>query len=92
MALRGGHVHYIPKGAERFIAFQTDRDFKLTLNKEELRWGKPAISGAVLYGLAKPGEGEAVFLEIPGGEDRLIERIREFAPLFGIEVLGPSPL
>ena len=32
-----------------------------------------SISGAVLYGLAKPGEGEAVFLEVRGGEDRLIE-------------------
>ncbi|NNU36044.1 hypothetical protein G9X64_06010 [Rhizobium sophorae] len=61
------------RGAERFIAFQTDRDFKLTLNDDELRWGKPVISGTVLYGLAKPGEGEAVFLEVPGGEDRLIE-------------------
>ncbi len=27
----------------------------------------------VLYGLAKPGDGEAVFLDVPGGEDRLIE-------------------
>jgi len=61
------------RGAERFIAFQTDRDFKLTLNDHELLWGKSVISGAVLYGLAKPGEGEAVFLEVPGGEDRLIE-------------------
>ena len=60
-------------GAERFIAFLTDRDFKLTLNDDELRWGKPVISGTVLYGLAKPGEGEGVFLEVPGGEDRLIE-------------------
>ena len=62
------------RGADRFIAFLTDRDFKLTLKDEELRWGKPAISGAVLYGLAKPGAGEGVFLEVPGGEDRLIER------------------
>lgn len=61
------------RGAERFIAFQTDRDFKLTLNDHELLWGKPVISGTILYGLAKPGEGEAVFLEVPGGEDRLIE-------------------
>ena len=60
-------------GAERFIAFLTDRDFKLTLNDDELRWGKPVISGTILYGLAKPGDGDAVFLEIPGGEDRLIE-------------------
>lgn len=61
------------RGAERFIAFLTDRDFKLTLNEDELRWGKPAISGAILYGLAKSGDGEGVFLEVPGGEDRLIE-------------------
>lgn len=62
------------RGAERFIAFLTDREFKLTLNDDELRWGKPIISGAVLYGLAKPGEGEGIFLEVPGGEDRLVER------------------
>lgn len=61
------------RGAERFIAFQSDREFKLTLNDDELRWGKPVISGAVLYGLAKPGDNETVFLEVPGGEDRLIE-------------------
>ncbi|WP_292520349.1 multiubiquitin domain-containing protein [Mesorhizobium sp.] len=60
-------------GTERFVAFLTDRDFKLTLNDDELRWGKPVISGAVLYGLAKPGDGDGVFLEVPGGEDRLIE-------------------
>lgn len=61
------------RGAERFIAFLTDRDFKLTLNDDELRWGKPVISGTALYDLAKPNEGEALFLEVPGGEDRLIE-------------------
>jgi hypothetical protein len=61
------------RGAERFVAFLTDRDFKLALNDDELRWGKPVISGTVLYGLAKPGDGEGVFLEVPGGEDRLIE-------------------
>lgn len=62
------------RGAERFIAFLTDRDFKLTLNDDELRWGKPVISGAILYGLANPGDGEVVYLDVPGGEDRLIER------------------
>ena len=62
------------RGAERFIAFMTDRDFKLTLNGDELRWGKPVISGTVLYELAKPEEGEAIFLEVPGSEDRLIEK------------------
>ncbi|RWD31648.1 MAG: hypothetical protein EOS22_04295 [Mesorhizobium sp.] len=61
------------RGAERFIAFRTDRDFKLTLNGNELCWGKPVVSGSVLYGLAKPADGEAVYLDVPGGEDRLIE-------------------
>jgi hypothetical protein len=61
------------RGAERFVAFLTDRDFKLILKDDELRWGKPVISGTVLYGLAKPGAGEAIFLEVPGGEDRLVE-------------------
>ena len=60
-------------GAERFVAFQTDRDFKLTVNDSQVVWGKPAIPGAVLYTLAKPGENEAVFLVIRGGEDRQIE-------------------
>jgi multiubiquitin len=61
------------RGTERFVAFQTDRDFKLTLNDDELRWGKPVISATVLYGLAKPGASEGVFLEVRGGEDRLLE-------------------
>ncbi len=61
------------RGAERFIAFQTDREFKLSVSDAEIRWGKPVISGTVLYGLAKPGDGQAVFLDVPGGEDRLIE-------------------
>ncbi len=61
------------RGAERFVAFQTDRDFKLTLNDHQLAWGKPAINGAALYSLAEIGHDEAVFLEVRGGEDRLIE-------------------
>jgi len=61
------------RGAERFVAFQTDRDFKLTLNDHQLEWGKPAIGGATLYTLANIGDDEAVFLEVRGGEDRLIE-------------------
>jgi hypothetical protein len=62
------------RGAERFVAFQTDRDFKLTLNDHQLAWGKPAINGTSLYILAEVKDNEAVFLEVRGGEDRLIER------------------
>lgn len=60
-------------GAERFIAFVTDRDWKATINDAQIEWGKRVISGAVLYSLAGAGEDEAVFLEVPGGTDRLIE-------------------
>lgn len=61
------------RGAERFVAFQTGRDFKLTLNDHQLEWGKPAIGGGALYALANIGDDEAVFLEVRGGEDWLIE-------------------
>jgi hypothetical protein len=61
------------KGAERFVAFQSDRDFRLTINDAQVSWGKPAIPGAALYALAKPGENEAVFLIVRGAENRLIE-------------------
>ncbi|WP_404653273.1 multiubiquitin domain-containing protein [Bradyrhizobium sp. USDA 336] len=62
------------RGAERFVGFQTDREYKLTLNGHQLAWGKPAISGAALYKLAEVSNDDAVFLEVRGGEDRLIER------------------
>lgn len=62
------------RGAERFVAFQTDRDFKLTVNDAQVSWGKPAISGHALYQLTKPSDIEAVFLVVRGGEDREIER------------------
>ncbi|MES9995735.1 multiubiquitin domain-containing protein [Desulfovibrio aminophilus] len=63
----------VARGAERFVAFLTDRDFKLTIDDKQLAWGKPIISGAELYKLAEPREGEGVFLEVRGGEDRLIK-------------------
>lgn len=61
------------RGAERFVAFLTDRDFKLTINDRQVTWGKPIISGAELYKLATPREGEGLYLQFRGGEDRVIE-------------------
>lgn len=60
------------RGIERFVGFHSDRDFKLTLDNHQITWGKPAINGSDLYKLAKVGEDKAVFLEVRGGEDRLI--------------------
>jgi hypothetical protein len=62
------------RGAEKFVAFQSDRDFKLTVNQAQVSWGKPAISGHVLYELAQVGDDQAVFLEVRGGADRFIDR------------------
>jgi len=81
-------------GAERFIAFQTDRDFKFTLRGNQMEWGKPAISGRELGKLANLKEGESVFLEVPGGEDRMVEE-NDIIPLNkpGIEhfIVAPKP-
>lgn len=61
-------------GAERFIAFKSDRGFKLTVNGSQVIWGLPTISGTDLYALSKPADSEAVFMVVRGGEDRQIER------------------
>ena len=83
------------RGAERFVAFQTDREFKFTLNDRQAEWGKPVISGTVLYQLANVTDDEAVFLEVRGGEDRLVED-EELVDLTapGVErfITGPKPI
>jgi hypothetical protein len=83
------------RGAERFIGFRTDRDFKLTLDDRQLAWGKPVISGSALYALAKPAPDQAIYLQVRGGTDRLIEPtdlVDLAAP--GIErlITGPKPV
>ena len=60
------------RGVEQFVAFHTDRDFKLTLDDRQITWGKPAIGGSALYKLANIGADQAVFLEVRGGADKLI--------------------
>lgn len=58
---------------ERFIIFRTDRVFSLTLDSRQLRWGQPIIEANSLYVLSGIGSEQAVFLEVRGGTDRLIE-------------------
>lgn len=82
------------RGVEQLVAFRTDRDFKLTLDDRQIAWGKPAIRGSDLYTLANVGNEQAVFLEIRGGTDKLIdpeETIYLTAP--GIErfITAPRP-
>ncbi|ADV84502.1 multiubiquitin domain-containing protein [Terriglobus saanensis] len=80
------------RGAERFVAFLTDRDFKLTVDDKQLAWGKPIISGAEIHKLAMPREGECVFLQVRGGEDRVVE-VGDFVDLAepGIEHFITAP-
>ena len=66
-------VDLAARGAERFIAFRTDREFKLTLDGAQLNWGKQVVSGAVLYSLANQGPDVGIFLQVRGGEDQFIE-------------------
>lgn len=82
------------KGAERFIAFKSDRDFKFALNDRQMAWGHAVLMGSTLYDLAEVSPDEAIFLEVRGGEDRLIEpdeRINLDAP--GVEkfITAPRP-
>ena len=66
-------VNLRKRGIERFVAFRSDRLFRLEVEKDQVQWGKPAISGQVLHRLARATEDEAIFLEVRGGTDRLIE-------------------
>ncbi len=61
------------KGVERLIAFRTDRDFTFMMRDARITWGKPEIAGSDLYLLADAGVDEAVFLDVPGGADRMID-------------------
>lgn len=61
------------RGVERFIAFRTDREFKLTLDDRQLSWGKPVVPGVSLYTLAGATGDTGIFLEVRGCEDRFIE-------------------
>ncbi|MBP0019401.1 MAG: multiubiquitin domain-containing protein [Cyanobacteria bacterium SBLK] len=82
------------KGVEKFVAFQTDRTFKLTLDDREILWGKSTMQGSDLYTLSGVGNDRAVFLEVRGGTDTLIkpeETIDLTAP--GVErfITAPRP-
>jgi hypothetical protein len=61
------------KGTERFIAFTGDKVFRLFANDREVKWGPETISEATLRFLTGAKAGEAVYLEVRGGTDRLIK-------------------
>lgn len=60
------------KGVEKLIAFKTDRLFRLLLVEAEVLWGAPLIPAPVLRQLASAPADQALFLDVPGGQDRPI--------------------
>lgn len=61
------------RGIERFVAFRTGELFPFFIGEARIVWGRDHIDGADLYTLAQPGPDEAVFLDVPGGTDRLVD-------------------
>lgn len=57
----------------RFIAFSGDPLYRFKLNESRIVWGQTSIPETVLRSLAGIGANEAVFLEVRGGTDDLIE-------------------
>lgn len=61
------------RGVEAFVCFTTGVVYPFKINQRQLSWGLPSITGAQLYELAQPNESQAVFLDVPGGTDQLVE-------------------
>lgn len=61
------------RGVEKFVCFTTGVVYPLKINQRQLSWGMPSITGKQLYELAQPNESQAVFLDVPGGTDQLVE-------------------
>ncbi len=81
------------RGVERFVYFLTDRAFKFTVENAQVFWGNQIITGASLHKLASPKEGESVYLEVRGGEDRLVEPTDEIdLTVDGIERFFNAPM
>lgn len=82
------------RGIEKFIAFKSDRTFKFTLNDKQIVWGHSSILGDDLYFLSDKDDETAIFLEVPGGEDILIDAGTSVdLTAAGVEhfITGPKP-
>lgn len=62
------------RGVERVVAFRTDKLQRAFLLGRDLLWGRPDISGQELYALAELAEGEALYIDVPGGTDVPVPR------------------
>lgn len=62
------------RGAERVVSFRTDTLYRAFLLGRDLLWGRKDIRGEELYALADLVEGEALYIDVPGGTDIAVAR------------------
>lgn len=62
------------RGIERVVSFRTDVLQRAFLLGRDMLWGRPDISGHELYTLADLADGEALYIDVPGGTDVPIPR------------------
>lgn len=82
------------RGIEKFIAFNSDRMFRFSLDDKQIVWGHSSILGDDLYFLADADDETAVFQEVRGGEDLLIDADTSVdLTAAGVErfITGPKP-
>lgn len=61
-------------GAEKFLVFRSDRSFRFSIDEQVFDWGAAQISGGTIKRLAGvSSKNTDVWLDTPGGHDRLIE-------------------
>jgi len=82
------------EGVEKFLAFRSDRIFRLMIDNRDYHWGGPFISGATVLKLAKAdSDASAVWLQDAQGGERHVagaELVDLSAP--GTEVFVTRPL
>jgi len=61
------------RGVERFVCFTTGVLYPFKIDQSQLSWGLPTIQGSQLYELARVDDANAVFLDVPGGTDQLVD-------------------
>lgn len=81
------------RGVERVVAFRTDLLYRAFLQGRDMLWGRKDIKGEELYALADLADGEALYIDVPGGTDIPVPRdgtVDLAAP--GVErfIVGPA--
>ena len=64
------------RGTERVISFRTDTLYRGFLLGRDMLWGRKEIRGEELYALANLADGEALYIDVPGGTDIAVARDR----------------